>query len=177
MEELKGQKCIFCGKKTLTLMQDELDIPYFGKVFVFSMKCDNTECNYSKSDVEAAEIKDPCKITFEVKGKKDLSVRVIRSSTACVKIPALKLDIRPGPAAEGYVSNVEGVLERFKKILESRRDTTDDETERKSVKNLLKKLWKIQCGDIPIKIIIEDPTGNSGIISDRAVVEKLKVKR
>ncbi|MBT3865949.1 ZPR1 zinc finger domain-containing protein [Candidatus Woesearchaeota archaeon] len=177
MEELKGQKCIFCGKKTLTLMQDELDIPFFGKVFAFSMKCVNTECNYFKSDVEAAEIKDPCKVTFEVKDKKDLSVRVIRSSTSSVKIPALKLDLRPGPAAEGYVSNIEGVLERYKKILESRRDTTDDDSERKSIKNLLKKLWKVQCGDIPIKIIIEDPTGNSGIISDKAVVEKLKVKK
>ena len=177
MEELKGQKCIFCGKKTLTLMQDELDIPYFGKVFAFSMKCDNSECNYFKSDVEAAGIKDPCKVTFEVKDKKDLSVRVIRSSTSSVKIPALKLDLRPGPAAEGYVSNIEGVLERYKKVLESRRDTTDDSDERKSIKNLLKKLWKVQCGDIPIKIIIEDPTGNSGIISDKAVVEKLKVKK
>ncbi|MBT4576908.1 ZPR1 zinc finger domain-containing protein [Candidatus Woesearchaeota archaeon] len=177
MEEMKGQQCIFCGKKTLTLMQDELDIPYFGKVLVFSMKCENVDCNYVKSDVEAVGIKEPCKVTFEVKDKKDLNVRVIRSSTSHIKIPAIKLDLRPGPAAEGYVSNIEGVIERYKKVLEGRRDTTDDSSERKSLKNLLKKIWKVQCGDIPIKIVIEDPTGNSSIISERAVIEKLKVKR
>lgn len=177
MEKLEGQKCIFCGKKTLTLMQDELDIPFFGKVFAFSMKCEDKDCNYFKSDVEAAEIKEPCKVTFEVKSKEDLNVRVIRSSTSHIKIPAIKLDLRPGPAAEGYVSNIEGVIERYKKVLEGRRDTTDDPSERKSIKNLLKKIWKVQCGDIPIKIVIEDPIGNSSIISERAVIEKLKVKK
>ena len=93
MEEMKGQQCIFCGKKTLTLMQDELDIPYFGKVLVFSMKCENVDCNYVKSDVEAVGIKEPCKVTFEVKDKKDLNVRVIRSSTSHIKIPAINKDI------------------------------------------------------------------------------------
>jgi len=34
-----------------------------------------------------------------------------------------------------------------------------------------------QCGDIPVKIVLEDPTGNSAIISEKAVVEKLKVKK
>ena len=52
MEELKGQKCVFCGKDTLTLMEDEVDVAFFGKVFIFSMNCANKECNYSKSDLE-----------------------------------------------------------------------------------------------------------------------------
>jgi zinc finger protein len=175
MDELKGQKCMFCGEKKLTLLQDELDIPYFGKVFAFSMKCDG--CNFYKSDVEAAEIKDPSKITFTVSDKKDLNVRVVKSAEALVKIPGLRIDSRPGPAAEGYVSNIEGLLNKFKKIIENLRDSTDDNKERKSAKNLLKKLWKVQCGDLELKIVIEDPTGNSGIISDKAVVEKLKVKK
>jgi|TARA_Y100000310_G_C20672281_1_gene810949 zinc finger protein len=177
MEELKKQKCIFCGKDTLTLMQDEVDVAFFGKVFVFSMKCDNPDCNYSKSDIEAAEIKDPCKITFAVESEKDLSVRVIKSSNATIKVSALKMDVRPGPASDGFISNIEGLLNRFKKVIEGVRDNTDDDKERKSAKNLLKKLWKVQCGDLPIKIVIEDPTGNSGIISDKAIVEKLKVKK
>lgn len=172
MEKLENQKCIFCHQDKLTLMQDEIDIPYFGKVFVFSMKCDN--CNFSKSDVESVEIKEPCKITFTVENKNDLSVRVVKSSSASVKIPGLKIDSRPGPASNGFVSNVEGLLDRFKQILESARDNSEDEKDKKSLKNLLKKLWKVECGDIPLKIVIEDPTGNSGILSEKAVVEKVK---
>ncbi len=166
---------MFCGKKTLTLMQDEMDIPYFDKVFVFSMKCDS--CNFYKSDVEAAKVREPCKITFEITSEKDIEVRVVKSSNASVKVPGLKMNVRPGPAAEGFVSNIEGLLDRFKKVIENARDNSDDDKERKSAKNLLKKLWKVKCGDLPLKIIIEDPTGNSGIISDKAKVEKLKVKK
>ncbi len=46
MEKLDKQPCVFCGKKTLSLIQDCVDIPFFGKVFVFSMDCSN--CSFKK---------------------------------------------------------------------------------------------------------------------------------
>jgi len=174
MDKLEKQKCPVCGEEKLTLLEDEMDIPYFGKTYIFSMKCDG--CNYSQSDIEAEENKDPCKIEFTVENKKDLSVRIVKSSEGSVKIPQLKMDVTPGVASEGYVSNVEGLLERFKKILESERDNADDEDVRKKAKNLLKKLWKIELGEEKVKIIIEDPSGNSAIISEKAVISKLKKK-
>jgi len=45
---------------------------------------------------------------------------------------------------------------------------------KRNAKNLLKKLWKVELGDEKLKIVIEDPSGNSAIISDKAVSEKLK---
>ena len=48
---------------------------------------------------------------------------------------------------------------------------------RKKAKNLLKKLWKVECGDEQLKIVIEDPSGNSAIVSERAVVSKMKGKK
>src|SRR3989344_1984742 len=174
MDKLEKQKCPICGEDKLTLLEDEMDIPYFGKTYIFSMKCDS--CNYAQSDVEAEDKKDPCKIEFTVENKKDLTVRIVKSSEASVKIPQLKMSVDPGVASEGYVSNIEGLLERFKKILESERDNADDEDVRKKAKNLLKKLWKIELGEENVKIIIEDPSGNSAIISEKAVVSKLKKK-
>ena len=41
-------------------------------------------------------------------------------------------------------------------------------------KNLLKKLWKVENGEQELKIVIEDPSGNSAIISEKAEVSKLK---
>ena len=131
MDKIEKETCPVCLKKTLVLTEDEMDIPYFGKTYIFAMKCN--ECGYGQSDVEAEEQKEPCKIEFTVKNKKDLAVRVVKSSEASVKIPQLKMSVDPGVASEGYVSNVEGLLERFKKILESERDNADDEDVRKKV--------------------------------------------
>jgi len=39
---------------------------------------------------------------------------------------------------------------------------------------MVKKLQKVLWGDEKLKLIIEDPTGNSAIISDKAVKAKLK---
>ena len=175
METLDKQKCPVCLKSTLTLSQDELDIPFFGKTYVFGMQCSN--CNYNKSDVECAEPKDPTKITFEIDSEQDMKIRVVKSGEASVKVPQLRMEVTGGPNGEGYVSNIEGLLDRFKKIIEEERDTAEDDNVKKSAKNLLKKLWKVKMGDIPIRIVIEDPTGNSAIISKKSVIEKLKVKK
>lgn len=171
MEVIENERCPFCKKKNLKLTEDEQDIPYFGKVFIFSMDCSN--CNYRKADLEAAERKEPCKITFEVNSAKDLAVRVVKSAEATIKVPGLKMDVRPGPNSEGYISNVEGVLMRFKKIIEGERDNADDNSIRDHAKKLLKKLWKVELGEMPLKIVIEDPSGNSAVISDKAIVGKL----
>ncbi|MDD5331284.1 MAG: ZPR1 zinc finger domain-containing protein [Candidatus Nanoarchaeia archaeon] len=174
MEKIEKQKCPFCLKDTLTLTEDEQDIPYFGKIFIFSMNCSN--CHYQKSDIESAEMKDPSRHTFEMETKKDLNVRVVKSSTATVKVPTLKMSMEPGPASEGFVTNIEGLLQRFKRIIEDERDNTDEDDVRKAAKNLLKKLWKAELGEQKIKIVIEDPAGNSAIISEKTKVEKIKAK-
>lgn len=174
METLKNQPCPLCHKNKLILREEEYNVSYFGRCYLMSMKCDN--CDYKQSDIEVDEQKDPSKYTFEIKNKKDMNVRVVKSGQATIKIPALKISVEPGPASEGYISNIEGVLQRFKKIIEQERDVAGDEDIKVNAKKLLKKLWKIELGEIPVKIIIEDPAGNSAIVDKRAVVEKLKVK-
>ena len=176
MDELKNQKCPVCLKDNATLREEEIEIPYFGKVFILSLKCENNECNYSMSDVESEEEKEPARYTLEVNSDKDMSIRVVKSASGIVKIPQLKVSIEPGVAAVGYVTNVEGILERVKKIIEDEKNMSEDDDVKENAKKLLKKIWKIKLGDIPIKLIIEDETGNSAIISDKAKIEKLKKK-
>lgn len=168
-ESLGGQPCPMCRKNTLTLTEAEDEVPYFGKIFLFSMKCDS--CKYYKSDIEAESRKEPCKYTFEVQNKEDLNVRVVKSSEATVKIPFVG-DIIPGATSEGYVTNIEGIINKIKEQVESLRDTEEDETLKNKAKNLLKKIMKILWGEEKVKIIIEDPSGNSAIISDKAVKSK-----
>lgn len=161
-----------CHRKTLVMIEDQKDIPYFGRVYVFSMNCSN--CKYHMSDVEAEEKKEPCKITFNVEKEEDMKVRVVRSSEAKVKISQLKMEVTPGPVSIGYVSNIEGLLNRFEKIIENERDSTEDMDVKKKAKSLLRKIRRARRGDENLRIIIEDPSGNSTIISERAEVKKLK---
>ena|SRR3989344_1086290 len=172
MEEMKNQPCPFCHKKTLTLVEEEKEIPYFGKCYIMSMRCDS--CSYYKSDIESVEPRDPLRYEFTAKDKNDLNVRVVKGSNATIKIPTLKMSVEPAIASIGYVSNIEGVLRRFKKIVESQRDNAEEDEVKKVAKNLLKKIWKVECGEQEMKVVIEDPTGNSAIISDKAIVTKLK---
>lgn len=174
MEEIKNEECPMCRTKNLTLMEDANVIPHFGRVFIFSMTCSN--CKYHMADVESEEAHEPSRYSFTIENEKDLNVKVIKSSTATVKIPQLKMDSRPGPASVGYISNVEGLLKKFEEIITAERDSAEDNETKTTAKNLLKKIWKVKCGDIPLKIIVEDPNGNSAILSDKAVVEKIKVK-
>ena len=172
-ETLPGQPCSLCHKKTLTLTEQELEVPYFGKLALFSMTCSN--CKYHKSDIEALEVKEPCKHTFEISSEKDMKVRIVKSSYATIKIPHITTII-PGYASQGFVTNIEGILNRVKYQVESARDNAEDNADRKKEKNLLKKLTKIMWGQEKQKIILEDPTGNSAIISDKTEKTKLKVK-
>ena len=161
---IKGEMCPFCNTKNLTLMEDEIEIPYFGKTFVFSMSCSN--CKYHKGDVEAEEAKPPVKYTLEITDHKDMDIRVVKSSEATVKVPRIA-SIDPGPASEGYITNVEGVLTRIKERLESIKE--NDEEAAEQARKLIKKINRIMVGQDSAKLIIEDPTGNSAIISEKAV--------
>jgi len=161
---IEGETCPVCLKKTLTLMEEELEVPYFGRVFVFGMDCKS--CDYHKGDIEIAEKRKPIKETIEISSEEDMKIRIVKSSEGTVKIPHI-MTMSPGPASEGFVTNVEGLLNRVKEVIEKTRDAEEDDALKKKAKNLLKKIQKVIWGQEKIKITIEDPTGNSAIISDK----------
>ena len=173
-EVLAGQPCPFCQHNTLSLMEQEKEIPYFGKILLFSMDCEN--CKYHKSDIECVDSNEPARYTLEVSSEEDLKIRIIKSSSATVKIPHITT-IEPGEISNGYVTNVEGLLNRVKHQIEVIKETSDEEEDVNKAKNLLKKLGRVMWGQESLKIIIEDPTGNSAIISDKAVKEAMKGKK
>jgi len=172
-DDFEHQQCPLCGHNSLILTEKEVEVPYFGKVFLFSMTCN--ECKYHKADVESTEQKEPVKYEFEISSEDDMKVRVVKSSEATVKLPHIA-SITPGPASQGYVTNIEGILSRVKYQIESAKEMEEDEEAKKKAKNLLKKILNITWGKEKQKIIIEDPSGNSAIISDKAVKSAFKVK-
>jgi len=170
MSEIKDQLCGFCGENKSTLREEEVDVPYFGRVFVLSMDC--TACGTRKSDLEPAEKKEPARYTLEIESEDDLNIKIVKSGQAMVKIPRV-ITMEPGPASNGYITNVEGLLERVKNIIQSAAESEDDPSAKKKAKNLIKKLNKVLVGRENLKLIIEDQSGHSVIISDKAQKSKL----
>lgn len=174
MEILEGQPCPMCMSQTLTLMEYQRDVPFFGMTYFFSMDCNN--CGYHKADLEAEETKEPVKYTLEISSEEDLKTRVVKSASATIKIPYIG-EIESSEASNGYITNVEGIFNRIKKVTEDLRDSSEEKEDQEKAKNIIKKIGRIMWGRDKAKLIIEDPTGNSAIISDKAVKEKLKVQK
>lgn len=169
-EVLKGEPCPMCSQKTLMLTEEDVEVPFFGKTCLFSMTC--TNCKYHKADVEAVEKKEPCKYAMDVSGEKDMKIRVVKSSEATVKIPYITT-ITPGPASNGFITNIEGILKRVKHQIEVAKESEEDKGAKKQAFKLIKKLNRVFWGQEKLKIIIEDPSGNSAIISENAKKTKL----
>lgn len=181
MEDIKSVNTLDCpicgGKNTFKIISNQLDIPYFGKVMETTMICDR--CKYRKSDIIPLEVKEPKRYILKVSSEEDLNKRVVRSSTGYIRIPELGFEVKPGPASEGYISNVEGVLNRLEDALKMLIKWVDGE-EKKRGEEILRKIEDVKEGRDSITLIIEDPLGHSAIIGDGVKEEKLseeEVKR
>ncbi len=162
--------CPICGKGTLKVLSHVHSIPYFGKVQEISVFCPS--CGFKHSDVICLEEKEPMGYEVEVEGEEDLKIRIVRSSSGTVEIPELGVKIEPGPASMGFISNVEGILERVSEAIHVALSGGDEKVKEKG-KELLEKINEIKEGKRSVRIILKDPTGNSAIVSEKAKKWKL----
>ncbi len=162
-------KCPVC-KKEMRIVEIPYEIPYFGKVVLFSMVC---SCGYKFSDVILPEMSKPARYKIKVNAS-TLSARVVKSSTAIIKIPELEIEVFPGPRSEGYISNVEGVLLRMENAVKTALLFSENEKQKKKAEEILQALEKARKGKKELTLIIEDPSGNSVIIHELAEREEIK---
>jgi len=160
--------CANCGKETLNVKEVYSKIPRFGKMVMISMFCSN--CGYRVFDTVSLEYKGPAKVEFQVKNMKDLAARIIRSTTSTLTIPELGLELRPGPKSEAFITNVEGVLDRFSAIAEQLVRGSGGGTKGKA-KSALRKIKLAIDGKMPFTVIIEDEFGNSAILPPEVAEE------
>jgi len=153
--------CPSCGAQA-NYTWDFEEIPYFGEVMITSIQC--SSCGFKHSDCLILSVKDPMRYELKIRSIEDLSARVIRSSSGTIRIPELGVDIEPGPLAESFISNVEGILERIENVLKGILRTSGN----KRAKELLNDISEIREGKKEITVVVEDPFGNSAIISERA---------
>ena len=109
--------CPCCNTEIEYLYKTE-NIPYFSDILIISAVCPS--CGYRFVDTPALKHGDPDVHDASVESEDDLAVRVVRSMSASIEIPELGVRIDPGPACQGFISNVEGVLDRIETGSEGR---------------------------------------------------------
>jgi len=155
--------CPVCNTEIEYLYQTD-NIPYFSDILIITASCD--ACGYRFTDTQVLGEHEPGRLEFAVDTPEDMVVRVVRSMRGVVHLPELGVRIDPGPACEGFVTNIEGVLERVANVVKGVLSCGDEgESGRASV--ILGQIELVKEGRFPVTLIIDDPSGNSAIISEK----------
>jgi zinc finger protein len=148
----------------MALSQTEYEVEHFGTVLLSAATCRN--CGYKHTDVMTLNAKDPMVLTAKINSIDDLNIHVVKSGTATVSIPEFGATITPGPYSEGYVSNIEGVLEKIEDSLTFMLSSAKGKSLQKGVK-MLKKIRTAR--EKPhFTFVMKDPLGNSALVSSKA---------
>ena len=163
--------CPSCSNEIEYLYQTE-DIPYFSEILIVSANC--PLCGYRYVDTQILRDAEPSRYEFSVSAAEDLAVRVVRSMSGTVRIPELGVEIDPGPACDGFVTNVEGVLDRIENVVQGALLWAES-GERENARRLLELIARARAGTLPFTLILDDPRGNSAIVSEKAQKKPLDV--
>jgi len=168
--------CPSCEESDLDVDSILYSVPYFNELAMFTMKCPN--CNFKHNDIFSAEERPASRWTLRVEDEALLRVRVVRSGSGTIRLPEFGIDVEPGPAAESFISNVEGVLLRTRPVVETAIRFAESEAEREKGNEILEMIDKSMKGEMPFTLIIEDPVGVSGILpDDLTLVEHVRLSQ
>ena len=175
MESTVEQPCPVCfSENGLTMIAHTSEIPYFGEHTQLTILCPS--CGWKHTDFIPAEGKKPGAFSLNINNSEMLSVRIIRSSSCTVRISELGLEVEPGGATTGYVSNIEGVLNRFEDAIRLMYRQSKLSNEKEIVENcekLFEKIKQVKNGEKSVVLTLLDPMGHSQILHQDAVARNL----
>jgi len=148
------------------MVHHRLEIPHFPDLLLAVISCG--ACGYRHTDTIILGEGNPVRWTVRVEEPGDLAIRVARSTTGTIEIPELGLAVEPGTACEGFVTNIEGVLSRFEQAVETVLANPESDEERAAALQMLDTLAAAREVAVPFTVILEDPAGNSMLVSEKA---------
>jgi len=168
-------RCPSCAGDSMIVNQTEHVVDHFGAALMISSICQR--CGYKHTDVSTLEKGEPIAIRTRIRSVADLSIRIVKSGTATISIPEFGATITPGPYSEGYISNVEGVLERVEDALTFMLNSANGKRLKKGEK-LLKQIRMAKEKNPHFTLEIKDPLGNSALVSpDPSRIRKRKLSK
>lgn len=182
MEEVPVEiPCPICHVEGQVRMMTHIDeIPYFGEHTQVTVLCNS--CGWRQTDFIPAEGKKHGASTLVISKPDHIRARVVRSSSCTVRLVELDLEVKPGTASTGYVSNVEGVIDRFMDviIMVSRQAYAEDAdlADIKTLQKMHTTLLELKEDPIPTPITLQflDPNGHSQILHEDAELRELSTE-
>ena len=175
MESTIDVSCIICGfDEGLSMLAHTEEIAYFGEHTQVTLTCPG--CGWRQTDFIPAEAREGSCQTYRIDSIEDLQVRVIRGSACTVRLLELDLEVRPGSHSPGYVSNIEGVLNRFQDVIdmvgrEAANEGNDGAIAELAV--LTKSMMEIREGQRQATLELMDPHGHSMILTENVQTRPL----
>ena len=172
-------KCPSCQKGTIDIVKNIYDLPDGDKMLILKFECD--KCSFHQNDIIPLTTKmDPGTMILKVEDENDLKSKIYRSPLGKLEIPELELIVEPGPRADFYYTNVEGILLRFESAVSIYRNSLNEEDPQASeIEDIQHKLKKAMEGKFEFTLKITDPQGGSYILpvdESKYSFEKIKVE-
>ena len=142
------------------------EIPYFGEHTQITLRCES--CGWKHTDFIPAEGSKPGGWSLKVNSSEHMSARVVRSSSCTVRLVELNLEASPGSSSSGYISNIEGVFNRFVDVIKMLHRQAEDDDIANRCEVLLQKIEMIGSEHGSVELVLLDPMGHSQILHDDA---------
>ncbi|XP_038065261.1 zinc finger protein ZPR1-like [Patiria miniata] len=157
--------CFNCQEQGMTRLL-LTKIPFFREIVVMSFSC--SHCGHSNNDIQpAGRIQQKgCRISVQIKTRKDFNRQVVKADTASLRIPELEFEV-PCGSQKGSFTTVEGVISRAIEGLEQ------EQPIRKAMypevaAQIDEFITKLKNLEPPFHLILDDPAGNSFIENPNA---------
>lgn len=160
-----------CQHDGFSTRMEQLVLPYFDEVLQLTYECDG--CRFRRTDLHITGQEEPVRYELSVETEQDLSARVVRSASGHFEIPELDIRAEPGPSADSFVSNAEGVLDRCIRAIRTALRGAEANEKRERAERLLERAERLRATEEMWSLIVEDPLGNSAILGERAVRTEL----
>ena len=154
--------CPVCKSKNTKITQKVMDFPHFPQMWFYNLICLN--CNFRYNDFINLAVKEPQRYTYKAENKDDYTTKIVRSSNGTIRFPEIGAMLEPGPKADGFINNIEGILRDFQGKAEFLLRDAANEEEIQRITDYIRLLDDYIEKNLSIIIIVEDPFGNSSII-------------
>jgi zinc finger protein len=157
-------QCPACKKGKISIKKTTYDLPDKDKMLIIKFECD--KCNFSNNDIIPLTTNfKPGIISLKVTNEEDLKSKIYRSPIGKLEIPELELVAEPGPNADFYYTNVEGILLRFENAVSIyRKNLMKDDAQINEIEDILNNIQKAISGEYKFTLKITDTGGGSYII-------------
>lgn len=155
--------CPSCSRDCETNMK-KVEVPYFKEVLLMATSCE--VCGYKTNEVRPTKGISEKGVRYELKmtSAADLTRDILKTHDATISIDELELSMG-ATTLGGKFTTVEGIISNIREQIISLCPFTDSSNNNNATKleELGRRLQMIKEGEVFVKLILDDPSGNSYI--------------